>query len=118
MLGYINSGYYEEFVQRHYPDEGNPSSQAPPPPPPPTYAPRGFDAMFGGESSSQATPPPPPPEEDSEAPLAALLSVDLFGYGPTPYGTSDASLATLSEITIPDSIYLTSPMHWLLKNSP
>jgi hypothetical protein len=56
----------------------------------------------------QAPTPPPPPEQGQD--WGARFSTEIFDYNPYYYGKDGAP----SEITISDSIYLNSPMHWIL----
>jgi hypothetical protein len=63
----------------------------------------------------QAPPPPPPPEQGQD--WGARFSTEIFGYNPYYYGKNSAPIAHPSQITISDSIYLNSPLHWILDNS-
>jgi hypothetical protein len=63
----------------------------------------------------QAPPPPPPPEQGQD--WGARFSTEIFGYNPYYYGKNSAPIAHLSQITISDSIYVNSPLHWILDNS-
>jgi hypothetical protein len=58
----------------------------------------------------QAPPPPPPPEQGHD--WGARFSMEIFGYNPYYYGMGNTPIAHPSEITISDSIYLNSPLHW------
>jgi hypothetical protein len=49
--------------------------------------------------------------------LGARFSAEIFGYNPYYYGKNSAPIAHPSQITISDSIYLNSPLHWILDNS-
>ena len=106
IQGYLNSDAYNQYGSM-FPSDIGASSSAPPPVQPAM----GFDTMFEGEPSYQTTDPPPeqwvppPPTED----WVARASAELFRPPPS-YGTDDYSLASPSEITVSDSIYLTSPM--------
>jgi hypothetical protein len=63
----------------------------------------------------QAPPPPPPLEQGQD--WGARFSAEIFGNNPYYYGKNSTSIAHLSQITISDSIYLNSPLHWIFDNS-
>jgi hypothetical protein len=56
----------------------------------------------------QAPPPPPSPEQGHD--WGASFSTDI--YNPYYYGTDSDPIAHPSEITIYESIYLNSHLHW------
>jgi hypothetical protein len=63
----------------------------------------------------QAPPPPPPLEQVQD--WGARFSAEIFGYNPYFYGKNSAPIAHPSQITLSKSIYLNSPLHWILENS-
>jgi hypothetical protein len=58
---------------------------------------------------------PPPPEQGND--WGARFSTEIFGYNPYYYGKNSAPIAHPSQITISDSVYLNSPLHWIFDNS-
>jgi hypothetical protein len=64
----------------------------------------------------EQTPPPPPPLEQVQD-WGARFSTEIFGYNPYYYGKHSAPIAHPSQITISESIYLNSPLHWILDKS-
>jgi hypothetical protein len=63
----------------------------------------------------QAPPPPPPPEQVQD--WGTRFSAEIFGYNPYYYGKHSAPIAHTSQINVSESIYLNSPLHWILDKS-
>jgi hypothetical protein len=105
MKGWANSDMLNQYGPMFFESEqGQGSSSSAPPP----------DVAGSSQymEEEQAPPPPPPPEQRQD--WGARFSAEIFGYNPYYYGKDNAPIAHPSEITISDSIYLNSPMHWIL----
>ena len=135
----MSSGYFDKYYSMFYLDTGG-SSLAPPPFQP--HPAGGFDAFvsylsvhegpypfypasafgsFSGALSSTAASGSIPSASYAAAPPPASDTTEfavqsIFGPPPPPpftQGMLDSTLAPLSEITVPDSTYLISPIDWM-----
>jgi hypothetical protein len=97
-------------------EQGQGSSSSVPTPPPP-FAPPPPDVAGSSHfmEEEQAPPPPPPPKQGQD--WGARFSTEIFGYNPYYYSKNSAPIAHPSQITVSDSIYPNSPLHWILDNS-
>jgi hypothetical protein len=122
MRGWANSNmlnqYGPMFFESEHGQGSSSSAPLPPPPPPPPFAPPSPPDVDGSShymEEEQAPPPPPPPEQGQD--WGARFSAEIFGYNPYYYGKNGTPIAHPSQITISDSIYLNTPLHWIFDNS-
>jgi hypothetical protein len=108
MRGWANSDMLNQYGHMFFESEQGQGSSSSVPPPPPPFAPHYME-------EEQAPPPPPPPEQGQD--LGTRFSTEIFSYKLYYYGKNSAPIAHPSQITISDSIYLNSPLHWILDNS-
>jgi hypothetical protein len=114
MRGWANSDMLNQYGPKFFEFEQGQGSSSSVPPPPPPFAPPPPD-VAGSSHFMEEEQEPPPPEQGQD--WGARFSAEIFGYNPYYYGKNSASIAHLSQITISDSIYLNSPLHWILDNS-
>jgi hypothetical protein len=117
MRGWANSDMLNQYGPMFFESEYGQGSSSSVPPPPPPFAPPPPDVAGSSHfmEEGQAPPPPPPPEQEQD--WGARFSAEIFGYKPYYYGKNSAPIAHPSQITVSDSIYLNSPLHWILENS-
>jgi hypothetical protein len=117
MRRWANSDMLNQYGPMFFESEHGQGSSSSVPPPPPPFAPPPPDVAGSSHfmEEEQAPPPPPPPEQGQD--WGARFSAEIFGYNPYYYGKNSAPIAHPSQITISDSIYLNSPLHWILHNS-
>jgi hypothetical protein len=116
MRGWANSDMLNKYGLMFFESEHGQGSSSVPPPPPPFAPPPPDVAGSSHFMEEEQTPPPPPPPEQGQV-WGARFSTEIFGYNPYYYSKNSAPIAHPSQITISDSIYLNSPLHWILDNS-
>jgi hypothetical protein len=117
MRGWANSDMLNQYGPMFFESEHGQGSSSSAPPPPPPFEPPPPDVAGSSHymEEQQAPPPPPPPEQGQD--WGARFYTEIFGYNPYYYGKNNTPISHLSQITISDSIYLNSPLHWILDNS-